>query len=343
MKVNSITNNYNQPSFKGFYNSKMLLNTLKFASQNGALFSATVSTGLSLLARPLAIMATPKTDRENKKYATVKSISSSLVGYFIMLGASLPVAKAVKKIDKNPNRYLRKETISALQKGAASLTKSKDYMFATQLFKLGLGFIMAVPKSFLTCALIPPIMLLLFPKKKETTLDNDVKPSKIVSFKGLYDTATDRLAKQFGKIIDTKIIQNIAGKFKDTNFSQHIMSLTDLLLTFSFVNQTKKNKRIAENRKKPLIYNSLISTGLCISGGYALNSALKKPEELFIRRFKDANKNLPDIEKYIEGIKIAKPVLILGGIYYIFIPMIATFLADRTDVNSQKKRHLSIK
>ena len=46
--------------------------------------------------------------------------------------------------------------------------------------------------------------------------------------------------------------------------------------------------------------------------------------------FKKANKNLPDLEKYLDGIKIAKPAIILGGIYYIIIPLISTFIADRT-------------
>ena len=68
-----------------------------------------------------------------------------------------------------------------------------------------------------------------------------------------------------------------------------------------------------------------------MTGGYAVNHALEKPAEKFIRNFKAANKNLPELEKYVEGIKIAKPVLILGIIYYIFIPVISTFFAERAD------------
>ncbi len=83
--------------------------------------------------------------------------------------------------------------------------------------------------------------------------------------------------------------------------------------------------------EKPLIYNSLISTGLCIAGGYALNGATSKSTEKFIDKFKKINKDLPELEKYVEGIKIAKPALLIGGIYYILIPIISTFLADRTD------------
>ena len=118
------------------------------------------------------------------------------------------------------------------------------------------------------------------------------------------------------------------------------MSMTDGILTLSFVHQTKKSKQIKEHRKKPLIHNAVISTGLCISGGYAINSLLNKPTETFINNFKNANKNLSDLEKYVEGIKIAKPAMILGGIYYIIIPLISTFVADRTGKNSVIIKHL---
>lgn len=330
MKVSINTNVNKKISFKGIYNNKFLLKGLKFAAQNGALFSAGVSLTLSTAARPIAIMATPKTDKEDKKIACTKSIASSLVGYMIMLFASMPVADAVKKIDKEPQKYLKQQTIKNLQTGSESLSKSKSYMFATQLFKLGIGFVMAIPKSILTCALIPPLLMMIFPHKKHKNSSQNPSHSKIISFKGIYNNASEHLAKGIGKIVDKSKIQNLSKKFCDTNFAQHIMSMTDALLTLSFVKQVSESKKIKNDRKKPLIYNSLISTALCISGGYAINSALKKPTQKFIKNFTLANKDLPELEKYIEGIKIAKPALILGSIYYIFIPVIATFLADRT-------------
>ncbi len=329
MKINTITNQNKIPSFKGFYNNKLLLKSLKFAADNGTLFNATASLMLSSVARPVAIMSTPKTDKENKKLACAKALSSTITGYLIMLLASSPVARAVEKIDKNPLKFLKKETVKNLKGNSKTLVSSKIYSFATQLFKLGVGFVIAAPKSALTCALIPAVMLL-FGKRKHK--DHINKPtSKTISFKGIYNNATELLAKGIGKVIDTKPLQNFAKKYYETNYAQHITSLTDTLLTLAFVQQTVKSKKIEQKRKKPLIYNSLISTGLCIGGGYAINSATKKSTEKFIDKFKIVNRGLPEIEKYIEGIKIAKPALLIGGIYYILIPVISTFLADRTD------------
>ena len=97
--------------------------------------------------------------------------------------------------------------------------------------------------------------------------------------------------------------------------------------------KTAKNKKIEQDRKKALMYNAGISTGLCIAGSYIIDKALKKPTEKFIENFRKANKKSPKLEKYVEGIRVAKPALILGGIYYIIIPVISTFLADRFDKN----------
>lgn len=297
------------------YNSKIFKKGLELAANNGALFTSAASLVFATAVRPIAIMSAPKTDKENKKYACIKSISSSAAGFLLMLGVSQPVSNAIKKIDKNPSEYLKPSTIKNLKAGEKSLLKSKRYTFATQLFTLGLGALLAIPKSIMTCALIPPIMSKVFPKKQE---------DKKVSFTG-------NLSKGIGQIIDTKPIQKMADKFHNTNFEKHIICLTDIIGTLAFADQTQKSKKIEQNRKRALIYNSLISTGLCIGGTYAIDKLLQKPSEKFIEKFKQANKNSPKLEKYIEGIRIVKPALIMGVLYYMFIPLFSTFLADRFD------------
>lgn len=317
---------------QAIYNSKILKRGLEFAADNGSLFVATASLALSTVARPIAIMATPKTDIENKKYACAKSLASSATGYFLMLAASLPVAKSVKNIDKRPYEYLKKSTVENLKSGEKSLKASSRYKFATQLFKLGLGFLIAVPKSIMTCSLIPPFMAFLFNKK----VNNDKKDKKI-SFTG---NGTRSLSKFIGKAMDTLPVQKMSEKFHNTNFEQHIISLTDAAATAAFVTQTANSKKIEQTRKKALMYNAAISTGFCIAGGYAINGAIEKPAEKFIRNFSKANKNSPKLEKYIEGIKVVRPALILGGLYYIVIPLISTFLADRLDGQNSKKSNM---
>ncbi|MBQ8167871.1 hypothetical protein IJZ97_00430 [bacterium] len=320
----------NQPSFQGIYNSRMLKKGLLLAADKGTLFSAGVSLGLSTFARPLTILATPKTDRENKEYACAKSISSSLINFGVMLVASTPVANAMKKIDTDPQKYLKNTTIKALKGTEESLTHSKKYSFASQLFKLGLGFVIAAPKSILSSNLIPPIMSKVFPKK-----ENNSQKTKDVSFTG--GSGVEKMAKGFGKIMDTQAVQKLSDKFYNSKFALHIMNLTDALATTTFIATTSRNKNIKEDRKRPLIYNATISTGLSIAGGYTLDKLLEKPTEKFIKKFVQANKDSKNLHKYIEGIHIAKAALLLGGIYYIIIPVISTFVADKIDKKQPKQ------
>ena len=332
MKVNLLGN---------FYKSKTLKKGLEFAADNGALFAASTSLALSTVARPIAIYSTPKTDKENRKLACAKSIASSLVGFGIMVGASIPISKSIKKINETPDKYLNEKTINKLKDGVKPLSASKGYQFATQLFKLGVGAAAAIPKSIITCALIPPIISLFTPTvpkknvvKIKDPIDNSKSKGNNVSFTGRL--SKEPLTKGIAKVLNSDVIQNFSTKFKDTNYPMHISALTDTIATGTFMLQTKKSSKIKEERKDTLIKNAGISTGLSIGASYLVDNALDKPTEKFIDKFKKANQNSPKLEKYIEGIKIAKPTIILGTIYYCAIPFVSTFLAERFDKKKTK-------
>ena len=173
--------------------------------------------------------------------------------------------------------------------------------------------------------MIPSFMEKIFKSKKNSTKNESAKQP---NFTGL--------EKPISKVINNNKIQKFAEKYHDTNFPLHIMSLTDSLATGAFIAQTAKSKKIDDNRKTALMYNAGISTLLSILGGYVINSLTKKSTDKFIKRFKQENINSKNLDKYVEGIKIAKPALILGGIYYIIIPLISTFLADRFDKKGEK-------
>ena len=309
---------------QSIYTSKILKKGLEFAAKNGSLFTATAALAFST-ARPLIILATPKTDRENKEYAFTKSVSSTLIGYALMYCASTPVANAVKKVIDNPKDYLKPETIKALKINLKSTKTSSLFNFATQLLILGVGLVMAVPKSILTCSLIPPIMKNLFNKQKQ-----DINKYNEPTFKGISEKPS-ALAKNIGKIIDKPLIHRLAEKYHDSNFEQALIYLTDILATITFMQQTSVSKGIKDDRKKALNYNAGISTGLSVAIGYLINHLTKKQTDSFVEKFKKANRDSKELNTYLEGIKIAKPALILGTLYYIIIPLISTFAADKFD------------
>jgi hypothetical protein len=186
MKVNSIDKN--SISFNGFYNSKGLKKILSFAENNGALFASTTALVLSAAVRPPAIMATPKTDKENKKLACAKAITSTILDFGITLAISAPVAKAVRKINRNPQQYFKKETIENLKNGADELKDSKAYTLANQMFKLGIGIAIAAPKAILNLLGMPYILNNLFKSNRKNAEFNSAE----VSFKS---KGCDKLAE----------------------------------------------------------------------------------------------------------------------------------------------------
>lgn len=314
MKVNS------NITFQGLYTNKTFKKGLEFAAENGALFSAATIFGCSVGVRPLSIWMTPHVDKENKKVLCAKSIASSFAGYLMMLGISKPVANSIKKIDKNPEKYLSSKTVQNLKEESKTLQYSKAYTFATQMFKLGLGVATAVPKALLTVAGLPVVMKKVFPQKQETNQQN-------ISFRG----KKDGLAKNIAKVINQDGMQKFSKKYKDSNFPMHIVALTDVLTTATFIHETNRSKKIEEKRKKTLAYNAAISTGLSILSGYIIDKLLDKPTEKFIQNFRKANKGLPNVEKQVEGIRIAKPILIMAGIYYTLIPFMSAFLSEKAE------------
>ena len=314
MKVNS------NITFQGLYTNKTFKKGLEFAAENGALFSAATIFGCSVGVRPLSIWMTPHVDKENKKVLCAKSIASSLAGYLMMFGISKPVANSIKKIDKNPEKYLSSKTIQNLKEKNETLQYSKTYTFATQMFKLGLGVVTAVPKALLTVAGLPVIMKKAFPQEQEKHQQN-------INFKG----KKDGLAKNIAKVINQDGMQKFSKKYKDSNFPMHIVALTDVLTTATFIHETNRSKKIEEKRKKTLAYNAAISTGLSILSGYIIDKLLDKPTEKFIQNFRKANKGLPNVEKQVEGIRIAKPILIMAGIYYTLIPFMSAFLSEKAE------------
>jgi len=336
MQVQHISNE-NTQNFNGFLNSKVLRKSLEFAADNGALFAAGTGVVLSTFARPVAILATPNAQKENKQYACAKSIASSLVNFGLMAIISTPIVKAVKNISDKPQKFLKEETIKVFKDGSKNLSKSSSFKFSSQVFKLSSAFLTAFPKAFFTCALIPPVMGIFFRKKeqqagqknKNISFGAGIKPS-------LYQKGTEKISQGIAKILDMKPFQKFAQKYKDTNVAQHMFVANDILLTGLFIRQTSANKNIEENRKKTLIYNAAIMTALAVTGGYTVDKLLDKPTKIFIEKFKEANKNLKTLDKCVEGIKIAKPALILGGLYYVLAPVISTMLAEIATNKTQK-------
>lgn len=310
MKVNS------DITFKGLYNNKTLAKGFEFAAKDPALFGAAATVGFAFIARPAAIMSAPNTEKENRIIACTKSYISSSLQLLLTLFLSTPFAKSVEKISDNPSKYLKPDTIKTLKGNCKHLAGSKSYEFATQLMKLGTGLAIALPKAMITAACIPFVLDKIFHKPKSNQKQD-------VNFKG-----KEKIAKTVGKVLDKKGVQDFSNKYKDTNFVMHVISLSDTITTATFVQQLYKNKDIEEKGKNTLAYNAVFSTGLSIASSYILDNLTQKPTQKFIENYRKANKNSPNLEQQIKGIRIVKPLMLVGCVYYMLIPFVSTIFAE---------------
>ena len=306
-----------------FLQSRFLKKNLEFAAQNGALYSAGTTLVFSSIVRPIAIFLTPNAQEKDKQYASAKSIASALVGLGTMTLVSTPIVNAVNKIKDQPQKFLSKNSELFYK------SKPQRFKFAQQFAKLSSSFLYAYPKTFFTAALTPPVMNYIFNNhKKQGETVNYVKFGK----------SPNLLSRWLGKIYDSKPFKKNADKYADTNLAQHLFCANDILLTHLFIRQTMKSTKIEPDRKKTLAIHAALMTGFTIAGCYILDKITKKPMEKFVEAFKQANINDPKLNKYLDGIKIVKPVVILAGLYYIVAPVFATMFADKFSRKVNEKR-----
>jgi len=152
-----------------------------------------------------------------------------------------------------------------------------------------------------------------------------------------YDKFTDKIAHGLGKIIDTKVVQRYAEKFKDKDVAKHVFPATGILLSSFLMLSIAKNDKIEEKRKKPLIVNTGISCALSTIGGYTIDSMLDKPIDAFADKFKAINANDAKLHKYLGGIKIAKSALVFGLLYRFVVPVVSMFLAEKAVEKPENK------
>lgn len=182
-------------SFGGFFSGKTAKKCYEIAAENPLVTTAGAALLATCIFRPIAICLTPGIKKENKQYAATKSISSGIIGFGLTVGVATPWTKAIKKISKNPSKYLKPETIKAL-KG----NKSKDFNFATRFVKMMPEFLVAIPKGALTIALVPVFMSLLFKNskkmQKEAAKTPVVRAQTSIFFKGK-DKNADKIFNSF--------------------------------------------------------------------------------------------------------------------------------------------------
>lgn len=346
MQVNRIANN--------ILTHKGLLKGLEKISEHGTSFAAGASLLMSLGVRTFSIYNTPDVKKENKFYAMANSVCSGLVKFAMVESIAIPIENAVKRIDKNADKYLDKSTLKSFN------PNTRGYKFITQIIKLSTGLITAIPKSILSIALIPVVMDKVFhynpfdeAKRAAQKFNLKNETSKFFSVEEQHpkDSVSpvftgnigEKLSDEIGKIINNKKVQKFAQEYemKDEDIYKHVTAATDVLLTSAAVWQTNKSDRIKQDCKRVLNYNNIINTALTIGAGYWIDSKIKNHSSGLMEKFKQANKLNPKLPKYIEGINILRPTIIFAFIYYAILPVFSTYTSEKLDKFVNRKEHVT--
>ncbi|MBR2386950.1 hypothetical protein IKA92_06620 [bacterium] len=305
-------------NFKGILNNKALLKTLEFAGEKAPIVSAGTTLVLASVVRPIAILNSKAKDKKDKAYASARSVASGALGFVLTSTIFNSINKAIKNVENKPDEYLSQSTLKVLKNGTGDLLNSSNYKTIKQTTKLISEFLAVIPKAIITTALITPMFKILFEKKIEKEEERD----KNITFKG-------KLEKIYSNILESRQAQEFGEKFKNKNFVQHVLSLKDVFASCVFGLCTKANKSIEKKVQNTLITETFISTAATILGGYAVDKITQKPLQNLKEKFIKANTDDPKLAKYLDGAKVIKPILILGGLYYVIIPMLSVMWAEK--------------
>lgn len=321
MKIQNNNNQiYKNPNFSGFLDNKKVLKGLEYIADHSATFIAGTELAGALLLRPVSISLTPKTKQENKKWAISKSVASGVINFALVKTFATPIENAIKNISAQPEKFLSKKSIKNLKGNAKNLAESNNFKFLAHSFKIGTNILASFPKTLLTVGLMTIVADKILNKKQEN------KASNTPNFKG---KLTDTLSKKIGKIFDKKGLQDFSKKVSNKNFDDLLLYAKDTLLTTLFSIETLKNKKIEKENKKPLIINSVVSTGLAIISSMTIEKVFDKQIQKSLDNFKQKHLNDVKLHKYVEGLNLARSAFILAAIYYGIIPIISTFAGEK--------------
>ncbi len=193
----------------GILTKKWFNKFLTYSYEHNISTSALVALVLAGVLRPTMIMALPgKKDKEDKIYASGHSMASAILGFVASTLLTSPLDSSVKALFSNPEKYGSKKLSKihrvqeALEKranlrnesGVIINRKSRELYKYVMKHKDNLeilaknipDWIIAVPRSILTIALIPPILKYVFgvekKKKPDTVAENKNMEPKAMDF-----------------------------------------------------------------------------------------------------------------------------------------------------------------
>lgn len=340
-------------------------------ANNTLVAEALFALGLTTILRPAAIYAIPARNEEEKKknkYQVAHSVATGLLGLGLTFAVAEPLKRGVKKIIKNPNKYLTKN--------GNYLNPKNERLFKETATRLHQPFFLPI-RAMLTIMMISPLLKTIFgieknpqknvtPEEKakidyalmnfkgddkkafqnfagmtgatvalktaaEAAKGNNAKA--VPSFKGIKPGAavTDGIATGVGKIVDTKGFRGFMEWLgKKEKWFPHLIAAESLWLSAFYMQQTAASKKIEKDQKPAMILNQGITALLCTAGAYVIDGKVNKMLEKFKAVYKKVNPGLEQkvLDRKMTAIKLLGPIVIFTTIYRFIGPVLITPVAN---------------
>lgn len=175
-------------------------------------------------------------------------------------------------------------------------------------------------------------------KFTKPAVDNVVKPINVA-----YGKFTDCIARGLGKVLDQDFSVNLIKWTKkhksfDKNLISHLIVLASTLLSGFYIKKTLENDKLEPNKRRTLAINQGITWGISTIMAYTFDGLATKTINAFTNKFKDLNKGAEKLQKYENGIKIAKSTIIMSVVYRFIAPVVVTPIANKIGNSLNEKK-----
>lgn len=195
-------------------------------------------------------------------------------------------------------------------------------------------------------------------------INNDVTQPRLPIFKGAPAAVTkatkqlgpigkfsenveNNIASVFGKMIQSKPAEKLvkgtmnSPKWIKDNMFAHLIVLGSTALSGAYVVKTLRNDKLDERKRKTLAINQAAVFGVSTVMAYTFDKALGKWTNNLIDKFKKINAGNPHLDKYVNGIKIAKTTIIIDMVYRFIAPVavtpVANHFGNKIEIKSKAK------
>lgn len=154
------------------------------------------------------------------------------------------------------------------------------------------------------------------------------------------DKCTDGIARGIARIFESPLLGNIVNNIKDSKMIiTHLMVAESALTSALYVRQTLNNKKLDKQHRNTLAINQGLVFGVSTALTYTLDKSIAKWADRMACRFKAVNPMLDakKLDKCLDGLQVAKSLVIIGFIYRYFSPVVVTPIANWLGKKVQEK------